>query len=98
MASRKKILSTVLCLLIAFILMFSVFYSIAEMGHECDGDHCEICECIDVCTDLLKASLLVFGVFFLAFVRKAFASMPGFFEKEKYPSMTQVGLKVRLNN
>ncbi|MBR1646905.1 MAG: hypothetical protein IJ685_09025 [Selenomonadaceae bacterium] len=50
---RKKI-ATLLAAITASILVFSVAYIVAEENHDCTGEDCPVCVCIERCLDNLR--------------------------------------------
>ncbi len=51
---RPKRLASVLVLLVAFIMLFSVLFIALEAGHDCCGEDCAVCAQIQVCENLLR--------------------------------------------
>ena len=96
--TAKKILAVIISVLMASVLLFSVFYIAAEADHECEGAHCHVCECIEICAGLLQR----FGFeseHTLVAAAAVFALISVIFCYEKVRSEnTPVTLKVRLNN
>ena len=59
--NKPKRLASVLVLLVAFLMLFSVLFIALEADHDCCGDGCAVCAQIQVCEDLLR-SLTTVGV------------------------------------
>ena len=96
--TAKKILAVIISVLMAAVLLFSVFYIAAEADHECEGAHCQVCECIEICAGLLQrfgfgtAHTWVAAASILALITVFFCY------EEARSENTPVTLKVRLNN
>ncbi len=86
-----------LCALLLVLHLTAVFYISSEFVHECEGNHCHTCECIQMCEAFLHntagaacvviaAVFAISGVFFITVV------------KEFILRHTLVSAKVRLNN
>ena len=88
----------ILCLLIVFSLLFSVLFTAAEIHHDCDCGHCEICECIDICINLLSVTAVVFATVFAITAVKIITTTIVNLKEQELPNLTLVGLKVRLDN
>ncbi len=55
--NKSKRLASVLAMLVAFIMLFSVLYIAFEADHDCCGEGCSVCAQIQVCKDLLRCLL-----------------------------------------
>ena len=53
--NKPKRLASVLVLLVAFLMLFSVLFIALEADHDCCGDGCAVCAQIQVCEDLLQS-------------------------------------------
>lgn len=53
--NKPKRLASVLVLLVAFLMLFSVLFIALEADHDCCGDGCAVCAQIQVCEDLLRS-------------------------------------------
>ncbi len=51
---KTKRFASVLALLAAFIMLFSVLFIALEADHDCRGEDCAICAQIQVCEDLIR--------------------------------------------
>lgn len=51
-ADRKRF-AGIMGILMLFFILFSSVYMIAEADHECTGDHCPVCVCIEQCENML---------------------------------------------
>ena len=96
--TAKKITAVIISVLMAAVVLFSVFYIAAEADHECEGEHCQICECIEICAGILQR--FGFGAVHSAVAAACcFALISVIFCCETVRSEnTPVTLKVRLNN
>ncbi|MCR5060383.1 MAG: hypothetical protein K6A80_05035 [Saccharofermentans sp.] len=53
LSKHKKIMAGIMGILMLFIVLFSAFYIIAEADHDCDGEDCPVCTCIQQCVNTL---------------------------------------------
>ena len=96
--NRPKRLASVLALLVAFIMLFSVAYIAFEADHNCCGEGCAVCAQIRACEDLLR-NLLTIAVFSAA-ARCCFALIHDFAGTDccsAHPH-TLIALKVKLSD
>lgn len=74
---KPKRLASVLVLLVAFLMLFSVLFIALEADHDCCGDGCAVCAQIQVCEDLLRslttASVLAAAAWCLYTLSRVFA-------------------------
>ena len=74
---KPKRLASVLALLVAFIMLFSVLFIALEADHDCCGEGCAVCAQIQVCEDLLRnlitAAALVVAAWCLYALIRVFA-------------------------
>ncbi len=98
MPGHKRIAAGIMGTLMLFIMLFSAFYIVAEADHDCTGEDCPICDCIQQCENTLhqigdgiasKAAVIIPIVFLLVSIF-LFAAL--------FPKETLVSRKVRLNN
>lgn len=57
--NKPKHFASVLALLVAFIMLFSVLFIALEADHDCCGEGCAVCAQIQACEDLLRNLLMV---------------------------------------
>ena len=94
----RKITAVIVSVLMICIVLFSVFYIATEVHHECEGEHCHVCECIEICVSILQrfgfktSSASASGFLMLL------AAMTVLIPVSVYTGKTPVSLKVRLNN
>ncbi len=96
--NKPKRLASMLALLAAFIMLFSVLFIALEADHDCCGEDCAICTQIRACENLLR-NLLTVAVFAAA-ARCCFALVFGFAGTECrcLRSHTLITLKVKLSD
>ena len=102
-ASRKtdlrKIAASLTVMVLLFVLLFSISYVTLESDHDCCGEECHVCECLEACGNALRlfrtgagsiahAAITTHAIFFVITI--VFAS--AVFGKE-----TPVSDKIRLN-
>ena len=54
MARKTRFAAACGAALLAFALLFSVFFLVAEADHDCGGEHCAVCHQIQTCQELLE--------------------------------------------
>ena len=54
---KAKKAAIMLSVLLAFVMLFSLFFVIAEAGHDCTNEDCPICRILAVVEDTLKKML-----------------------------------------
>ncbi len=93
-----KTAAGVIAFLLVFVLLFSLFFIVAEAGHDCVNDDCAICRIVAVAEDGLKKTALLFCalVIFAAVCLTAGKPLPVFAAAS--PSFNPVLLKVKLSN
>ena len=84
--------------LLVFVLLFSLFFIVAEAGHDCVSDDCAICRIVAVAEDVLKKTALLFCALVLlaAVCFSSEKALPVFAAAS--PSFNPVLLKVKLSN
>ncbi len=93
-----RITAGIMGLMMLFIVLFSAFYVAAEAGHDCSGEECPICSCIQYCENTLcgigggttaQISFII-PVLFILLIAGIFTAA--------VPQESLVSRKVRLNN
>ena len=51
----KRITAGILGIMMLFVVMFSAFFLAAEVDHDCSGEDCPICACIEQCEQTLHS-------------------------------------------
>ena len=98
MKTKRRLFSSILILLIAFVLFASFFFILHESHHDCEGEACPVCAMIAICRNTLKNFSVA-----LLLVAALFSSLYAFFSDHANDrgidgSDTPVSLKVRLLN
>lgn len=52
-AKSMRTLAGIVSVLLLIALLFSAFYVVAEADHDCSGEDCPICDCIQQCERIL---------------------------------------------
>lgn len=98
MSGKKRILALITAFAVLFAMLFSVCFIAAEVGHDCVGDSCPVCQQISICENVLKtlgvltaAAAVCSAVSYTDF---AFALCAA----KSLPVSTPVFLKVKLSN
>lgn len=96
--TAKKIAAVIISLLMIALVLFSFIYVVAEADHDCEGEHCQVCECIEICAGILQK----FGFKASSSVQLGVAALipllAAVILTGTYTGTTPVSLKVRLNN
>ena len=50
----KKVIAGTIVMMMAAVIMFSVFFIAAEADHDCEGEECHICATIKICNGILR--------------------------------------------
>lgn len=96
--SFKKIAAGIMAAVMLFFVLFSIVFIIKEAAHDCHGEHCEICECIEQCEAVLShagfGTVRTAGqaVLFVLLITTAIRTI------RTTPATTPVSSKVQLNN
>ena len=57
-ASRKTVLrklaASLTIMVLLFVLLFSISYVTLESDHDCCGENCHVCECLEACGNALR--------------------------------------------
>lgn len=95
---RKKAFSFIMSAIFVVVILFSIFFMAKELGHDCVGEDCPICACIDQMEQNLNriaAGLAVGAV--CVFVACQCVSVV-FATSFEVPCITLISRKIRLNN
>ena len=52
-SKSKRIAAGVIGMLMIIVMLFSAFYISSETGHDCVGEDCPICACVQQCENVL---------------------------------------------
>lgn len=93
-----RIAAVILAVLMIAVVVFSSFTIAFESEHNCEGEGCRICECIEICIAILnnlgiRLSSAVSAAYVMLFLGVEAALVISVIKKE-----TPVTTKVRLNN
>ena len=97
---RKKtfMISAVLCVLLVVSTFASALFIAMETEHDCGGEECHICECIELCEAILQqvgtALPIVTASLIFSVISIALNSMDG----DVFCPKTPVSQKIRLND
>lgn len=94
---RRKIIAGTLSFMMLFAFLFSVVFISVEADHDCEGEHCEICQCIDMCLTVLKTTGIAAVTFFALSVFERQKEMICHLENIMCHK-TPTDLKIQLNN
>ena len=97
---RRKIfvVSAVLCVLLVLSTFASASFIALETEHDCEGEDCHICECIELCEAILQqvgTALPVVTALLVFSVSSLFLHLP---DVDVFCLRTPVSQKIRLNN
>ncbi|MBQ7562497.1 MAG: hypothetical protein IJT16_00740 [Lachnospiraceae bacterium] len=96
-SNTRRIAAGIVGVMMLVVVLFSASYIAAEADHDCAGDDCPVCVCIQLCENILnqvgdvatRVSIAAPVVFLLLFV---------LFSVYSIPQETLISKKVRLNN
>jgi hypothetical protein len=97
---RKKIFMTaaVLSVLVVVTTVASAVFVAMETEHDCEGEECHVCECIEICEAILQqagTALPIVTASLVFFAVPVFINLP---DVCVFCLRTPVSRKVRLNN
>ncbi|MCR5597005.1 MAG: hypothetical protein K6G19_02420 [Lachnospiraceae bacterium] len=91
-------ISAVLCVLLVVSTFASALFIAMETEHDCGGEECHICECIELCEAILQqvgtALPIVTAFLIFSVISIALKSMDG----DVFCPKTPVSQKIRLND
>lgn len=98
MTNKRRIYSSLLLLLILFVLVASFYFILHEADHDCTGEDCPVCALVAVCRNTLKTffAAIVLAVASLA-ARRSGSTVFSSSSRENC-GKTPVVLKVKLLN
>ena len=50
----RRVTAAITCMVLLFVLLFSITYITLESDHDCCGEDCHICECLEACGKTLS--------------------------------------------
>ena len=93
-----KITAVLVAALFLLALLFSLFYLVAESGHDCAGEDCPVCRVIATIGNVLKSlSVVSFAVLFSAVLGRSAVGLLSRTDREIFET-TPVSLKVKLSD
>ena len=97
-SKAKRITAAAMGILLLAVILFSSVYIAAETGHDCTGDDCPICACIQICENAINQ--IVSGAVNTAstWVPAAFLILSAVLLGCPAVSETLISNKIRLNN
>lgn len=97
--SAKNVLNCIFCLMLLVCLSFSIFYEMEEAHHDCCGEDCPVCFCLDMIAQACK-SFILFLISTFAFISVKNSLIKRLFADFFYnlKNITLVSLKLKLND
>lgn len=95
---HKKAAAGILAMFLLSLLLFSAFYVTAEAEHDCTGEDCPVCACIQQCESTLQKMGDGSAHLAAAILPAVFLLILSCFFVFTFPQETLVSIKVRLNN
>lgn len=80
------------------LMVLSLYFVSAEAGHECEGEHCHICECIEQCCNTVRRMGEGAIRLFTAAITVIFTVLSVTCVERRFSEETLVSKKVRLND
>ena len=93
----RRIAAGIIGLMMLVIVLFSAFYIAAEANHDCTGEDCLICSCIQQCENTLRGIGGGTSGQSSAIIPFLFVSLAALFTIAAAPN-TLISQKIRLNN
>ncbi len=97
-SKHRKIAAGILGMLMLFVMLFSAFYIVAEADHDCAGNDCPICVCIQQCENTLHQLSNGTALQAAVIIPVLFLLVSAVFSAYAFLQETPVSRKVRLNN
>lgn len=63
LVKSKSRFACVMAAMMLFVMLFSAFFIVSHSEHECTGEDCPVCACIQQCENILHGSGDSFGFF-----------------------------------
>ncbi len=98
MARIRRSTAAIIGILMLFVMLFSAFYISAETDHDCTGEDCPICACIQQCENTLHQIGDGIASSAAVIIPFAFLLVSIFHLASLFPQETLVSRKVRMNN
>ena len=98
MSEKKRFAAAILAAVIAFALLFSVFYIAAEADHDCPGEECLICLRMDACRNTLRSFVSTSSALRITAVMLCFAAILRKVLPHLRGRATPVTLKVKISD
>ena len=93
-----KIAAVIISLMMLAIVLFSAFYIAVETDHDCCGEDCLICACIQLCENTLRVFSSAEAIHLSVIIPVLFVLLITAILSAAIPQETPVSSKVRLNN
>ncbi len=94
----KRTAAGIIILMMLVFVLFSAFYIAIEADHDCTGEDCPICACIQQCENVLRSLGDGVALQLSALVSIVFILLNAVSFAKVFPQETPVSRKVRLNN
>ncbi len=96
---KRRIAAGVTAFVMLVIMLFSAFYIAAEADHDCAGEDCPVCACIQQCETRMRVFGEGAGVQLSAVIPVLFVLLiSSFLSAASFAADTLVSQKVRLNH
>ena len=93
-----KFLPLILSAVMFLLMAFSAFYIAEESAHECSGEECPICECLQICEGILYETQGTRLIIISALIAYALICRIGMTGSTVFSFDTLVSEKVRMDN
>ena len=93
-----KVTSCLLAMLMIIVMLFSAFYISAELHHDCIGEDCPICACVQQCENVIHK--IGGGLFFIisAIIPVVCVCLGAALFVSDIQKQTLISRKIRMNN
>ena len=95
---KNRVIACLVSVIMLASLFLSLFYIVMEAGHECEGEECHVCECVEQCMGAVRRlcegtpHILVFAALIF------FVAVTGTLSEQHISFETLVSKKIRMND
>ena len=94
----QKMIAGIMAMMLLVIVLFSAVFIVVEAGHDCEGEDCHICICIEMCRDSFQRVVGKDMFKIIMIVPVVMLGMSFLLSAGNTLESTPVSRKVRLNN
>ena len=98
LSKQKRIAAGIIGMLMIIVMLFSAFYISSETGHDCIGEDCPICACVQQCENVLHKIGSGLAFIISAIVPVISAVICVFLFVSDIQKQTLISRKIRMND